>query len=151
MADIGFDTSTIPESESSFDALPPGWYPAQAIESDYVKKEPGVREYAKFTFEIIEGRGAGRKVWLNCLNMVNPNQQAQEIGRREFQGFCKAAGTGPVGNTEALHHKAIMIKLAIDKDDADKNVIKGFKAYQAGAAAPASTPAAAPSAPWGKK
>jgi hypothetical protein len=154
MADIGgtFNTADVPEGDRNYDALKPGWYPAHATESDYVRKEPGVREYAKFTFEIIEGQGKGRKIWVNCMNMVNPSAMAQEIGRREFAEFTKATGQGAVSDTAQLEFKPIMIKLAVDKDDAEKNVIKGFKPYMAGAAQSAApAQAAAPASPWGKK
>lgn len=150
MAEIGFDTSTIPESERSYDALT-GWHAAHAIESDYVVKERGVREYAKFTFEVIEGPRKGAKVWINCMNMVNPSAIAQEIGRREFKDLCTAAGTGPVSNTSALEFIPVMIKCKADKEDAEKTVISGFKKYQA-STAPAAAPAqaSAPASPWGR-
>jgi hypothetical protein len=156
MAELGgtFDTADVPEGDRNYDALKPGWYPAHATESDYVKKEEGVREYAKFTFEILEGVGKGRKVWINCLNMVNPSQQAQEIGRRDFAEFTKATGQGAVSNTTQLEYKPVMIKLAIDKEDAEKNVVKGFKKYDANAvqaAAPANQSAAPAASPWAKR
>jgi hypothetical protein len=151
MAEIGFDTSTIPDSERSYEALT-GWYPAHAIESNYVRKEPGVREYAKFTFEVIEGPRKGAKVWINCMNMVNPSAVAQQIGRDEFKQLCMAAGTGPVSNTSALEFIPVMIRCKADKEDAEKTVIGGFKKYQAGAAQSAApAQAAAPASPWGKK
>jgi hypothetical protein len=114
----------------SYEALPIGDYVAKITESE--KKEsnrsPG-NYYWKLTFEIIEGKAKGRKVWTN-LNLINRNPDAVEIAQRELTSICKACGVGAIENTDELHGKPLVITLKMvpaTPKYPESNAISGYK------------------------
>ena len=164
MADLGgtFDPGAVSDDR---EVLPAGDAPAQIFESDLVATKAGNGQMLKLGWEIIGGPLQGRKLWSN-VNVQNSSAQAQEIGQRELKRICDAAGTGPIRNSDALHHKPLIISIVIKpagpgrdgKTYDASNEIKGYKPYGAAittatmatyATAAVSAPNAAVSAlPW---
>ena len=162
MAQLGtnFDPSSAPPGDSSFDLLPNGWQPMHAIESDVNPTKDGTGTIVAFTFEIIEGAFKGRRIWKR-MNVQNKSAEAQAIGQRELADLCRALGLPSMTDTSQAHNKPLLGKIGLEKskDPAyeDKNTVKGFKPYEAGAGSP-SGPAIAGAAtasaggaarPWG--
>ena len=146
----GFDASQVPEQQS-FDALPEGQYVVIATASEMKPTKNGQGQFLQFTFEVLDGPCKGRKLWAR-LNLVNANQTAVDIAQRELGAICRAIGILKPNDSAELHNKPLMVTVAVEKDDRNResNVIKKYESVNGGVpvAAPAPAAAAAP-APWG--
>jgi len=149
MADLsGFNAEEI-EVSTSYDPVPPGWYPAVITESEMRETRAGTGQYLALTLELVDCAYAGRRVWTN-LNLHNPNPKAVEIAQRDLASICRAIGIMQPRDSEDLHFRKLEVKLAIQRDNHDRNECKGYRAVE-GAAPAASKPAAAPKTstpPW---
>jgi hypothetical protein len=165
MVDLGqiFDPSEIPEdSRGGFEPLPAGDYLCQILESDVAKTKAGDGEILKLTLEVVDGPYERRRIFEN-LNIRNPNPNAQGIAQRALADLCQACGLGIIRDSEELHFKPFVAKVAIETDKTGqyepKNRVKRFKpargAPPTGKAGPTpvqpiSQPQAKPSRPWGR-
>jgi len=155
MATINFNASAI--DTTSHDSVPSGTYEAVITGSEIKPTRAGTGTGINLTFEILSEGAKGRKVW-EWINYQHPNQEAQRIGQETLAKVCKAVGISQLNETEQLHNIPLMITVGIDKNDATRNVIKGYAPKQAAQAAPAATPAATPAtgaaatgaAPWAR-
>ena len=150
MATLSFDATSI--DTSSHDPIPAGVYEALITDSEIRATRAGNGKGINFTFEILSGPHKGRKVWA-WINFQHPKAEAQRIGQEELARLCKAVGVGKLDDTAQLHNLPMMITVGIDKDDPTRNVIKGYRAKEGAAAAPASASqsggaASAGEAPW---
>lgn len=146
MASINFDASTVEPSES-FDVLPKGKYLGMAVASQIKPTKSGSGEYLEITFEVIDGRFKGRKVW-ERLNIRNSNKKAEEISQRQLSALCRAIGVLNLSDTDQLHNVPVMLDVDIEQREGydPQNRVKGYSA--SGSAAPvASSPALRPTAP----
>ena len=152
MAQMSFNAAEV-EPQSTFDALPAGWYVAQVIESDMKDTKAGTGQYLQLTWEILDGACAGRRVW-DRLNISNPNAEAERIGRQQLSQLCHSVGVLQLQDSQQLHGKPARIKLAIRKDPAygDSNDVKGYEPAGPGiaAAAPSIPAVATAKKPWEK-
>jgi len=133
--DETFDASGV-EPSGPRDLLPPGKYVAQIIDSEMKATQSGGKMLA-LTLEILEGEHARRRVWDN-LNLVNQSEKTVEIARRTLSAICHAVGRLQVADTVDLHHRPLMITLAVELDKRDehlpaddparryRNVLKGY-------------------------
>lgn len=141
------------EARPNYEALPPGEYIAVASDSEMKSNKSNDGQHLSITFDIVEGQMEGRKLWSN-YNVVNPNPDAERIGRSELAALCKAAGVANPKDSSELHGKPVILVVGIDKKDASRNVVKGYKpATGAEAPAPkaATKPAASATPPWKRK
>jgi hypothetical protein len=153
-----FDIATLPESTSSFDPLPAGWYQATITSTDLKTTKAGNGQYIKLRYDIVGPTHQGRVVFGN-LNVFNPNPKAEEIGREQLRALMLAAGLSKLQDTDELVGATVEIKLDIRNDPqyGASNEVKAFKAINAGGAprpapaAPATAPAGRPAPPWAKK
>jgi len=144
MASLNFDATTI--DTTTHDPIPAGTYEALITDSEIRATRAGNGKGINLTFEILSGPSKGRKVW-TWINFQHPKAEAQRIGQEELARICKAVGVGRLDDTVQLHNLPMMITVGIDKDDATRNVIKGYRAKDAATAAAAAPSAtAAPSA-----
>lgn len=133
MANLGGYDATGGETMREGGAIEPGWYEGALAKSDRVEAKAGNgNAYIACEYEITDEKAKGRRVWSN-LNLWNNNQQAVEIAQRELNSLMHAAGKLRVDDTEELHGIPIMIKIGYEKDNKDRNVIRGFKPLNAGA------------------
>ncbi|MGD9126460.1 MAG: DUF669 domain-containing protein, partial [Planctomycetia bacterium] len=58
----GFDANQVDPS-TSFDPIPAGKYVAVITESEMKDTKSGVGQYLQLTFDIIDGKYKGRKLW----------------------------------------------------------------------------------------
>lgn len=155
-----FDAESEKSSEG-FDLIPDGTYEAIIIESERKKANSGKGDYISLTFQIIGPTHAGRRIWHN-LNLWNDNPQAVQISRGNLAEICRAVNVLKIKDSSELHNLPMLIKVGTRKrkdNDELQNQIKGWKPKGGGTAAPATAqqpattaaPAAAGSAPWGKK
>ena len=146
MADIGgdFDAASV-EPQQAFDIIPDGWYEAMIIESEMKPTAKGDGERLAITFQILDPRYKGRKMW-DGLNLKNPSAQAVQISLGMLSAICRAVNVLKVRDSAELHNLPLMIKIGTEKnqDNEIRNKIKGYKARDGAAhAAPAPVPAAA--------
>ena len=149
MADLtGFNAEEI-EVSTSYDAIPPGWYPAVITESEMRDTRAGTGQYLALTLELVDCAYSGRRVWTN-LNLHNPNAKAVEIAHRDLASICRAIGIMQPRDSEDLHFRKFEVKLAIQKDNPERNECKGYRAIESAAPAAAAKPAAPKTStpPW---
>ena len=155
MASLSFNAEDFVE-EQRFEPIPEDLYKAVIIDSEMRKTNAGTGSYLMLNFEVLEGPHAGR--WVrNNLNLDNPNEKTVEIAQRELSSICRALGKKSISDSEELHHKALMIKVAIQPARGQYGPSNQIKAYSPAdqlqavatpAAAPSAAPAAAGKKPW---
>lgn len=155
MVALNIDVDSVPDREGGdFEPIPDCEVVAQIIETEHTSKDNGVKQRAVFTWEILDGPFAKRRIW-DGQNIVHPSPQTQEIAQRAVKDIAKAVGhVGPVTNSEQIEFKPVMIRVRTEPAQngyGPKNVVKGYKAV--GGAATTATPTASPApagTPWGK-
>lgn len=135
MAQLQFDASSV-SPESQFTPIPNGDYPVLISESEIKDTKAGTGQYLQLVLEVIDGHYKGRKIW-DRLNIVNPNQVAQDIGQRALSQICHAVGVLNLQDTADLHQKPLVAKVVVSpaRDGYDEsNEVKEYKAYSSGSA-----------------
>jgi hypothetical protein len=133
MADLGnvFDPNEVPEDDRNFEPLPAGEYVCQVIESDLEELKSGKGDALKLTIEVIEGPHANRRLW-DRLNIRHDNATAQSIAQRALADLCQAVGVGAIRDSEELHYKSFVARIAIETDKSGqyepRNTVKRYKA-----------------------
>jgi len=156
-----FDVNELPQSTTgNFEPLPAGWYTVTITQSELKPNKAGTGQYIKLRYDVTGPTHQGRVVFGN-LNIKNPNQKAEEIGRQQLGDIMRAIGLAKVTDTDQLIGGNLSIKLDVKNDEkyGDSNEVKGFKSVSGSAApvaasmpsagAPAASAKAAP--PWAKK
>lgn len=151
-----FAVDELPQgSGGNFEPLPAGWYQATVTGAELKKTKAGTGEYIAIRYDILGPTHQGRVIFGN-LNIANPNQEAEKIGRQQLRKLMVAIGLNSVSDTDQLINGNLSIKLDVKHDEqyGDKNEVRGFKASAGGSAAPKAAavpsfaaPAAAPAAP----
>lgn len=157
MAFLGetFSTDTLPEGKS-YDLVPEGWYSATISKADLGTTKAGNGQKIDVRFDITGPTHEGRAIF-TAINVRNPSQRAEEIGRQQLGEVMRAIGLSQVQDTDQLVGGRLQIKVKIknpsDEDKArgyteSRNEVGGYKAI-AGSAPPMGAPTTAPKAPWG--
>jgi hypothetical protein len=157
MAKLGgtFDASGV-EPNAPLEALPPGDYKVQILQSEMRVTKAGTGQMLWLDMEVLEGPLQSRHVY-DQLNLINPNPTAEEIAQRTLSAICHAVGKLQVSDSEELHFLPMIVKVAVRPNG--YNEVKGYKpvAQQgpppavpipATAPAPRPAPAANTTAPW---
>lgn len=139
-----FSIDTLPESQSSFDPLPAGWYATTIKGAELRTTKNGSGQYIAVKYQVNGPTHVGRIVFGN-LNIRNQNQKAEEIGRMELGNLMRAIGLVRVSDTDELIGRDVQIKLTIREQEGydPSNDVKGYKPV--GGSAPAAN--AMPSQP----
>lgn len=154
MATINFNAAEV--QPSSREPIPAGVYEAVIVGSESKPMKSGNGMGFDFEFEIISGERKGSKLfsWITFEHRTSP--KAQQIGREQLSAMCHAVGIAQLNDTAQLHNLPMLITVAIDRNDATRNVVKGYRARPGAAsaaaepAAPAARTAATGAAPWGR-
>ena len=103
MARLGetFDATTV-EPNKPLEALPPGRYVVQIVNSEMRPTKDGMGQYLWLELDVLEGEHAGRKLF-DRLNLVNANPTTVEIAQRTLSAICHATGLMQVDDSEQLH------------------------------------------------
>jgi hypothetical protein len=148
----GFNANEV-EPNVGFEPVPEDKYLAMITASQMKPTKNGSGSYLELTFDIIDGRYKGRKVWAR-LNLENSSSTAVKIARGDLSAICRAAGVMEPRDSVELHNLPMVIKVVCRnrEDTGDMtNEIKGFESKQAltPPPPPPSTPAAGKrKAPW---
>lgn len=133
-----FDPNEVPEDDRNFDPIPAGDYDMQCIESEIKDTKDGTGQMLVLTHEIISGPHANRRIW-DRLNIRNQNADAQRIAQRALADLCLAVGLGAIRDSEELHFKPFVGRVAIRVDKSGQYGPQNTVRYKARAgSAPAS-------------
>jgi hypothetical protein len=142
----GFDASQVPDGPER-GAIPEGQYVVIAVASEMKPTKTGTGQYLQITFEVLDGPRKGAKIW-SRLNLMNANQTAVDIAKRELADICKAVGVIRPNDSAELHNKPLLATVVVEVDDRrrENNSISKYEALNGGApgATFAAPPAAAP-------
>ena len=143
MAKLGgtFDASGV-EPNAPLEALPPGDYKVQILQSEMRVTKAGTGQLLWLDMEVLEGPLKGRHIY-DQLNLINPNPTAEEIAQRTLSAICHAVGKLQVADSEELHFVPMMLRLAVKPNG--YNEVKGYKPVAKPGTAPTSPAAAATS------
>ncbi len=141
-----FNRNEIPENDSNFEPIPPGWYNAQIEEAEVRQTKAGNGSYLSLRYRIL-GPQYENRVIFGMVTISNPNEKAEQIGEKEMGSLMDACGLSSVNNTDQFLNKSIQIKVKITPAqngyDA-KNDVSGWKPMSGAAPSPAA-PAVGPS------
>lgn len=161
MAFLGqkFDLDDLPEGSSGdFKLLPDGWYNAIIASAEVRTTKAGTGQYIAVRYDITGPTHEGRVVFGN-LNISNPNEKAEEIGRKQLGQLMAAIGLRSVQDSDELVGGQCSIKLTTRRSEeyGDSNEVQSWKSATGSAppAPSASKPSPAASggskkAPWAK-
>jgi len=159
----GFNSATVePQAPRDDTPLPAGLYTAEITNSEIKDLKSGNGVGLSLEFTVIDPAPyARRKVWTS-LNIKHTNAQAEQIGQSQLSALCRSVGISVLEDSDQLFQRVVRIRTKIRPGDGQygpKAEVSGFEA--AGAALPATTPAAAPRAnapaaasappPWARK
>lgn len=152
MAQLSFDATTVPPSES-IEAIPAGWYNAQIDQSEMKPTKDGSGAYLELRFSILDGQYVNRKVF-GRLNLRNANPVAQEIAYKQLSAICHATGVLQVQDSQQLHGRPLKIKVKVRAATGDyeaSNEISSFKNINEQVYGPVGSAPAAGGAPWAQQ
>ncbi|WP_165773430.1 DUF669 domain-containing protein [Zooshikella ganghwensis] len=141
MANLGFSTQAYDPNINFFTPIPAGDYLAMIDKADVKMNKAGTGHYIAFSYIILEGQYAERRVFDN-QNISHPNQQAENIGRRAISAIGQALGNPNVQDSDQLLNQPLVIKVTIrnnKQSNEPENVIRGWASkdsYQSVAANP---------------
>jgi hypothetical protein len=133
-----FDASGV-EPNAPLEALPPGDYKVQILQSEMRVTKAGTGQMLWLDLEVLEGPFKGRHVY-DQLNLINPSPTAEEIAQRTLSAICHAVGKLQVADSEELHLLPMLVRVAVRPNG--YNEVKGYKPIQQTAAAGTPVPAA---------
>jgi hypothetical protein len=113
MAKLGgtFDATGV-EPNAPLEALPPGDYKVQILQSEMRVTKAGTGQILWLDMEVQEGPCKGRHVY-DQLNLINPNPTAEEIAQRTLSAICHAVGKLQVADSEELHFQPLLVRVAV--------------------------------------
>lgn len=158
MANLGtaFITDDMP-SGGSYEALPAGWYHANISGAEVKATKAGTGRYIAVKYSITGPTHEGRVVFGN-LNIQNPSEMAEEVGRKQLRSLMEAIGLAKLTDTDQLIGASLKIKLKIEHDEqyGDRNQVAGYSSTKSAPAAAKTSAAPAPAAksssapPWAR-
>jgi hypothetical protein len=137
--DETINLKSLPESDRSYDPVPPGWYSARIHSAEVKTTKAGNGQYIKVRYDIVGPAHQGRAIFAN-LNIRNPNAKAEQIGRQQLGELMRAIGLAEIQDTDQLIGGTCEIKLEIQAAEGEyaaRNEVRGWK-HGGAAAAPAS-------------
>lgn len=126
MANLGgaFNTSDVAD-----DIWPAGDYLVEITKSEMKDTKAGTGKYLMLGFKCLEGKQKGQMLFAN-INLVNPNEVAVQIAKKELKKICTAVGKTSIEDSDELH--AIPLKIGVTiRDDDDPYPGNDIKKYLA--------------------
>lgn len=118
----------LPDSNNNFDPIPAGDYNVTISAADVKETKAGNGEMIILTMNVLGPTHMGRVLFAN-INIVNPSEQAEQIGRSQLKAIMQAINLQNLADTSQLVGGNLSVKVAI-KDDQQygkTNSIKAFK------------------------
>lgn len=132
MADLtGFNANHYEDdAPDSYAPIKPGLYAAVITETEMRETQAGTGRYLMLTLQIIDGEFKNRRLW-DRLNLVNPNETAVEIAKRNLASICRAVGVLTPRDSSELHDKPLQIRVTQRKRQDNGEIANDVKAYTA--------------------
>jgi hypothetical protein len=135
MALLTFDAATVEPADNDFTPLPVGDYKV-VVSSSEIKEtnsNPG-NKYIKFTFDVIDGKYKGRKVFEN-MNLwragnSDKDKTTMRIAQQNLSALCRAIGSMKISDTSELHNKPLCITLKITPASGNYGEGNGITKYR---------------------
>tara|TARA_Y100000593_G_scaffold80757_1_gene150837 strand:+ start:1029 stop:1508 length:480 start_codon:yes stop_codon:yes gene_type:complete len=151
-----FEDEFVPESidtSNDFDAIPAGDYSLIVKGTEVKKTKAGTGQILSVEYEVLDGECIGRKLFGN-FNLVNPNRQAVDIGRKQLAQLSQAVGIrGPLRDSAQLHDvpfRAVVICKKSEQYGMQNEIRKYLPMSAATHAEPVSAATSGNNAPWQK-
>lgn len=117
-----------------FDTMPKGRYLCVVSDSERVQTKAKDGYYDAFEFVVVSPKDyKNRKLWAN-FNIHNPSEEAQRIGREQFNSLADCLGLlGKVKDTKEMHDKYVILLVGIKPADGpykESNNVLGFQKYE---------------------
>jgi len=148
MARFNFKINDYKDDGDAFDLLPDGEYEFIVEKLELKETKAGTGEYLNCTFSIIGEKFKNRKVF-DLMNINNPNETAERIGRGRLHKLAQACGVQDMDDSDILIDKVFKAMVGVQKGTGgypDKNEVKKF--IPKGGSAPASKEASGGDNPW---
>lgn len=146
--DQAINAADLPEAqaEGDFSPLPEGKYQATVVTAELKQTKAGTGQYIDIQWSITGPSHANRRIF-DMVNIKNPSQVAEDIGRRQLGGLLRVAGIPVIRDTDQLVGVAATITLKIRKQAGykDSNSVTRYEPIAAGS--PAHIPQAQPRPP----
>lgn len=145
-----FSLDALPTGNTgSYDPLPAGFYNATIANAELKTAKSG-GQYLNVRYDITGPSHAGRVVF-GMVNLTNPNQRAEEIGRQQLGELMRAIGLDTLKDSDQLIGGRLKIKLTVEESEqyGMQNRVGGYRADDS-APATASTAKATNVPPWKK-
>jgi len=129
------NVNDLPEDNGGdFAPIPAGMYNVRITDADIKDTRRGDGQFIKIRMDVTGPSHEGRVVFTN-INIKNPSQKAEEIGRQQLGSIMRAIGVTSLQDTDQLIGGALQVKVAIRKSEeyGDQNEVKSFKAMEGGA------------------
>ena len=150
IADIygeAFDPSAVDTGSAGggSDPIPAGWYPVLIEDAELRDTKTGTGKYIRLELSVLDSPAgyAGWKLRSN-INLLNPNETAQEIGRRELAALGQACGLMALTDTNELIGKTVQARVKIEEGKngyGPDNRVTAYKAPEGAQQAPDQAPA----------
>lgn len=119
------DYSIEPDS-GSFGPLPPGVYSVVIDAAEVKNTKAGTGIYLNLTLSVLDDQYRNRKLFAR-INLKNPSSKAEAIGRYQLGALAHATGfAAKPSNALEFVNKTLKVRVAIDKNDANENDVKGY-------------------------
>jgi len=111
MANLGeaFSTDDLPQGQG-YDLLPDGWYFVTIAKADLNNTKAGNGQKIDLRLDITGPTHQGR-VLFAALNIRNPSQKAEEIGRQQLGEVMRAIGLAKVEDTDQPIGGSLQVKV----------------------------------------
>ncbi len=130
--DLGqvFNKQELPEAQG-FDPIPAGDYRVQIAAAEVKQTKAGTGSYMSIRYDVLGPTHQGRVIF-DTINVRNPSQAAEEIGRQQIGSLMGAIGLQTLRDTDQLIGSVCIVKVKIERDEqyGDKNRIKSWKAIE---------------------
>lgn len=151
--DVIENREQVQPSNADFEPMPAGTYVAEITKEELGPTSKGDGLVLKIVHTILEGQHKGRTIFSN-MNVTNPNEKAQQIGRGMLSSLGRACGLpGIPSDSSAFLMKPHLIKVVIESGKGlnpatnepypAKNVIRAFYPLDKKAALEPAKPVAA--------
>jgi len=137
MANLGgtIKIEDLPEDNGGeFKPLPEGWYDVKITDADVKTTKSGTGKYIKLAYQIIGADYSGRLVF-DMITIINDNEKAVEIGKRNLGSLMGAIGVNEVSDTDQLIGHDLQIKVKIKPAEGEYpegNNVTSYKALESG-------------------
>jgi hypothetical protein len=132
MAKVDWHQGEYEVGRGALDALPAGRYLASISLTELKDTRAKTGKYIEVEYVVTAPKeNKGRKLW-SLMNVHNPSEEAERIGREQFNALANACGMlGKVQKTEQLHGKQLVLIVGVEEGNkgTPRNVVNGFEQY----------------------